>query len=128
MQAIDHIVKYVGEMKGMLYGEAGEKAPKESDSRTLAVEAAKSKLLLHMSTQLAPLGFEVCLREASKRASLACPLTPAQTRKDVAAVFSGLVRCTVDGRQPCVGYLAAHQEVLLQLARGCAGRHSMARH
>ncbi len=58
MQAIDHIVKYIGEMKVMLYGEAGEKPPKESDSRTLAVEAAKSKLLTHMCTLLAPLGFE----------------------------------------------------------------------
>jgi hypothetical protein len=52
-------VKYVGEMKTMLYGEAGEKPPKEEDSRVLAVEAAKSKLLLHMCTQVAPLGFEV---------------------------------------------------------------------
>lgn len=52
-------MKYTGEMKVWLYGEVGEKPPKEEESRVLAVEAAKSKLLQQMCTQVAPLGFEV---------------------------------------------------------------------
>ena len=43
----------------MLYGEAGEKPAKEAESKQLAVEAARSKLLRHMCTLLSPLGFEV---------------------------------------------------------------------
>ncbi len=48
----------MGEMRVMLYGETGEKPPKEEESRVLANEAAKSKLLAHMCTQVEPLGFE----------------------------------------------------------------------
>ena len=43
-----------------------------------------------------------------------------QTRKDVAAVFSGLLRTVVDGRQPCVGYLETHKDLLIYLVKGCA--------
>ena len=61
-QALDHIVKYMGEMKTMLYGDAAtDKAPKEEDGKLLTQEAAKSKLLTHMCLQLLPLGFEVRL-------------------------------------------------------------------
>ena len=69
-QAIDHVVKYMTEMKGMLYGEAGEKPAKEAESKQLAVEAARSKLLRHMCTLLSPLGFEV---RAQTRAGLGPP-------------------------------------------------------
>ena len=58
-QALDHVVKYMGEMKTMLYGDAAaDKAPKDEEGKLLAQEAAKSKLLTHMCSQLAPLGFE----------------------------------------------------------------------
>lgn len=56
--ALDHVAKYVGEMKVILFGEAGEKAPKEEEGRVLAVEAAKTPLLTHLCSHLAPLGFE----------------------------------------------------------------------
>ena len=49
----------MGEMKTMMFGDqAAEKAPKEEDAKLLVQEAAKSKLLTHMCTQLTPLGFE----------------------------------------------------------------------
>ena len=66
-QAIDHVVKYMGEMKVMLYGDGGEKAPKEEEGRLLAVEAAKSKLLHFMCTQLSPLGFEARAARGARR-------------------------------------------------------------
>jgi len=53
------VVKYMTEMKALLYGEGTDKPAKEVESQQLAVEAAKSKLLLHMCTLLSPLGFEV---------------------------------------------------------------------
>lgn len=58
--ALDHVVKYTGEMRVLLYGEAGEKAAKEDDSRTLCLEASKSALLSHMASPalLAQLAFE----------------------------------------------------------------------
>jgi hypothetical protein len=119
-------------MKTMLYGEAGEKPPKEEESRVLAVEAAKSKLLLHMCTQVAPLGFEVrgdvCVGDVPPgclpcRHSRPCcgHMPPAwQTRKDVAQVFSGLLRRTVDGNQPGADYLVRHKDLLDTLVKGCA--------
>ena len=42
----------------------------------------------------------------------------AQTRKDVAAVFSGLLRTSVDGRQPCLAYLEEHRDLLVTLTKG----------
>jgi len=57
--AIDHVVKYTGEMKVLLFGDGAEKPAKEEEGRVLAVEAAKTALLSHMINQVAPLGFEV---------------------------------------------------------------------
>ena len=57
----------MGEMKVMLYGDGGEKAPKEEEGRLLAVEAAKSKLLHFMCTQLSPLGFEARAARGARR-------------------------------------------------------------
>jgi len=67
--ALDHLVKYVGEMKVCLFGEAGEKPAKEEESKALATEAAKSNLLALMCQCLAPLGFEV---RAQPRVRVAC--------------------------------------------------------
>jgi len=47
------------------------------------------------------------------------PQNRTQTRKDVAAVFSGLLRTTVDGRQPCLQYLQEHQDLLITLTKAC---------
>jgi hypothetical protein len=59
-QALEHVVKYMTEMKAFLYGDGGaDKPAKEAESRLLASEAAKSQLLTYMCTLLAPLGFEV---------------------------------------------------------------------
>lgn len=75
-QALDHIIKYMGDMKTMLYGDAAtDKAPKEEDSKLLTQEAAKSKLLLHMCSQLLPLDFEARPRVTWRGG------TPALTRK-----------------------------------------------
>ena len=49
----------MGDMKTMLYGDAAtDKAPKDEDGKLLTQEAAKSKLLTHMCSQLLPLDFE----------------------------------------------------------------------
>ena len=64
-QALDHIIKYMGDMKTMLYGDAAtDKAPKDEDGKLLTQEAAKSKLLTHMCSQLLPLDFEARPRAA----------------------------------------------------------------
>jgi hypothetical protein len=49
------------------------------------------------------------------RRSLAAP----QTRKDVAQVFSGLLRRTVGDAQPGADYLLKHKELLTTLIKGC---------
>lgn len=49
-----------------------------------------------------------------------------QTRKDVAAVFSGLLRTSVDGKQPCVAYVQENVELLVTLTKGYV-RHTPAR-
>lgn len=73
-QALDHVVKYTGEMKTMQFGDpTTDKAPKDEDGKLLAQEAAKSKLLTHMCTQLTPLGFEA--RCWWRRAAPWLPLT-----------------------------------------------------
>ncbi len=55
----------------------------------------------------------------------ACLPTP-QTRKDVAQVFSGLLRRTVDGSQPGVDYLLRHKDLLDILVKGCAASQALA--
>jgi hypothetical protein len=42
----------------------------------------------------------------------------AQTRKDVAQVFCGLLRRTSDGPQPCIDYLLKHTQLLGTLIDG----------
>jgi hypothetical protein len=84
MQALDHVVKYMGEMKTMLFGDpATDKAPKDEDGKLLAQEAAKSKLLTHMCMQLAPLGFEARYVRAR------CTRCPPLTRKPLRIARAG---------------------------------------
>jgi hypothetical protein len=61
----------------------------------------------------------VCLWPLSGSIHPRPPKTRIQSRKDVAAVFSGLLRITVDGRQPCMQYLQEHQDVLITLTKAC---------
>lgn len=60
-----------------------------------------------------------------RRLSRPPPPLPPQTRKDVAQVFCGLLRVSVDGRFPCVAYLSAHKELLDTLTHGCAALRSL---
>ena len=43
----------------------------------------------------------------------------------MAAVFSGLLRTSVDGRQPCLAYLEEHRDLLVILTKGCAHTGAM---
>ena len=58
-------------------------------------------------------------RPALTRKTLAFVLAP-KTRKDVAQVFSGLLRRSTDSAQPCIDYLLKHTEILSGLIDGCA--------
>jgi hypothetical protein len=103
-QALDHVVKYMGEMKTMQFGDpTTDKAPKDEDGRLLAQEAAKSKLLTHMCTQLTPLGFEA--RCACRAAAPRLPLTRKPwryaARADAQGRGAGLLRlATPHQRRP----------------------------
>jgi len=84
------------------------------------VEAAKTPLLTHLCSHLAPLGFEARRPPPPASAPRRSPPRAApQTRKEVAQVFCGLVRVAVDGRSPGVAYLVAHKELVVQLTKGC---------
>ena len=68
-----------------------------------------------------PAGLRGALTSQGSGSPLAtAELAPAQTRKDVAQVFCGLLRVSVDGRLPCVAFLSAHKELLDTLTHGCA--------
>ena len=68
-QAIDHVVKYMNEMRTILYGDGSEKPAKDGEGRQLALEASKGRLLHLMCTQMEPLGFEVRTRRMAPLAS-----------------------------------------------------------